>query len=324
MRGKGINYDTGYINEFGVTTHEPWDPGTVARDLRVIRDELHCTAVRVTGGDPDRLETAARLAADLGLEVWFSPFTGELTTTELLAFLADCAERAEGLRLAGADVVLVTGAELSLFTVGFLPGRNGFERTAVLLDTPRERLGALLAQVPARINDFLADAVEVVRERFGGKIAYASVPFEGVDWTPFDFVAVDAYRAAEIADRYPAMVRGLVASGKPVAITEFGAATYRGAADRGARSAMMVEYENGHPTRLDGEYVRDEQEQAGYLRELLDIFEAEGVDTAFAFTYANFHLRDQFDVASYGLVKVSGGGTRERKAAFTVLAEHYR
>ncbi|WP_433272071.1 hypothetical protein ACQPZF_15210 [Actinosynnema sp. CS-041913] len=161
MRGNGISYDTGYRNEFGVSTHEPWDPEVVARDLRVIRDDLHCTAVRVTGGDPDKLETAARLAADLGLEVWFSPFTGELTTADLLVLLADCAERAERLRLAGADVVLVTGAELSLFTVGFLPGSNGHERTEALLKTPREQLGPLLAQVPAKINDFLADAVRL-------------------------------------------------------------------------------------------------------------------------------------------------------------------
>ena len=41
------------------------------------------------------------------------------------------------------------------------------------------------------MNDFLAQAVTVVRERFGGKVTYAAVPFEGVDWTPFDIVSVD-------------------------------------------------------------------------------------------------------------------------------------
>ncbi|WP_433272072.1 hypothetical protein ACQPZF_15215 [Actinosynnema sp. CS-041913] len=48
------------------------------------------------------------------------------------------------------------------------------------------------------------------------------------------------------------------------------------------------------------------------------------MDTAFAYTYANFHLRGDLDVASYGVVKVTEDGTRERKAAFAVLAEHYR
>src|SRR3954453_22742841 len=115
MRGKGITYDTGFFNE-GVSNHEPFEPEVVKREMRVIHDDLHCNAVRVTGGDPNRLEIAATLAADAGLEVWFSPFTCDLTTDELLDVLADCAERAERLRLRGAQVVLVTGAEQTLFT----------------------------------------------------------------------------------------------------------------------------------------------------------------------------------------------------------------
>src|SRR5918911_951465 len=118
MRGKGINYDTGFLSA-GTSTHEPFDPDVVRREMRVIRDDLHCTAVRITGGDPDRLEIAATHAADAGLEVWFSPFTADLTTDELLDFLADCVERAERLREHGAKVVLLTGSELSLFNVGF-------------------------------------------------------------------------------------------------------------------------------------------------------------------------------------------------------------
>jgi hypothetical protein len=42
----------------------------VERELRIIRDDLHCNAVRVMGGDPERPELAATYAADLGLEVW--------------------------------------------------------------------------------------------------------------------------------------------------------------------------------------------------------------------------------------------------------------
>jgi hypothetical protein len=132
------------------------------------------------------------------------------------------------------------------------------------------------------INDFLGKAVGVVRERFGGKISYASLPFEGVDWAPFDFLSTDAgYRSIEIADRYRAGIRALVAQGKPVAITEFGCTTHRGAADKGGRGDTIVEWDDhGRPIRLNGDYTRDEDEQATELRELLDIFNAEGVDTA--------------------------------------------
>ncbi len=72
MRGNGITYDTGFFNA-GVSTREPFDPEIVRREMRIIRGDLRCNAVRITGGDPDRLEIAAVHAADIGLEVWFSP-----------------------------------------------------------------------------------------------------------------------------------------------------------------------------------------------------------------------------------------------------------
>ncbi len=37
------------------------------------------------------------------------------------------------------------------------------------------------------------------------------MPFEGVDWTLFDIVSVDAYRSVEVADRFAAGIRSLVA-----------------------------------------------------------------------------------------------------------------
>ena len=337
MRGNGITYDTGFISA-GVSTHEPFDPDVVKREMRVIRDDLHCNAVRITGGHVDRLEIAASHAADAGLEVWFSPFTNDLTADELLDLLADCAERAERLRRQGAEVVFITGSELSLCTVGFLPGDTLKERLDLL--TAPHRLREVLPQVPARINDFLAKAVDVVRERFGGKISYASLPFESVDWTPFDFISTDAgYRSIEVADRYRDGIRTLVAQGKPVAITEFGCTTHRGAADKGGHGDMIVEWgDDGRPSRLKGDYTRDEDEQATYLRELLDIFNAEGVDSAFVNTFARYDLphssdpREDFDMASYGVVKVLEdrlGQTYpdmawEPKAAFTALADYYR
>jgi len=46
------------------------DPAVVKRDMRVIRADLHCTAVRIIGGDPDRLEVAATHAAAVGPGGW--------------------------------------------------------------------------------------------------------------------------------------------------------------------------------------------------------------------------------------------------------------
>ncbi|GLW99959.1 hypothetical protein [Microtetraspora sp. NBRC 16547] len=338
MRAKGISYDTGFVRD-GAMSRKLFDSEVVKRELRIIRDDLHCDAVRVMGGDPERLELAAAYAADLGLEVWFSPYPLELTTDEMLSLLADCAARAERLRQRGAEVVFVTGAELSLMNKGFLPGDSTEERVELLRQPHllREQIG----EVSARVNDFLAKAVALVREGFGGKVTYASVPLERVDWAPFDIMSVDLYRSVEIADRFAEGVRGLVAQGKPVAITEFGAAGYHGAGERGAHGLEIVEYDKDTgPVRLNGEYTRDEAGQAAYLRELLEVFDAGGIDSTFVFTFALYdHLhrpdgdpREDLDLASYGIVKVFEdrlGATYpdmpwEPKAAFAALADYYR
>src|SRR6266699_67866 len=99
MRGRGITYDTGFMNA-GVSTRAVFDREIVKREMRVIHDDLYCNAVRPTGGDPDRLEVACIEGAAADLEVWFSPFTCDLTIPDMLGLLDDCAER---LRAQGAE-----------------------------------------------------------------------------------------------------------------------------------------------------------------------------------------------------------------------------
>ncbi|XXX80731.1 hypothetical protein WMF30_18410 [Sorangium sp. So ce134] len=335
MRAYGICYDTGFLNK-GNSTHEPFDPDRVQRDMRVIRGDLHCTAVRITGGDLDRLKIAATCAAAAGLETWICPFTTDLTGDELLDLLAECADHGERLRRAGSEVVIVTGSELSLMNKGFVPGETFLDRSKVFTGRGPE-LRELLAALPARLNELLARAVAVVRARFGGKITYASLPFEGVDWTPFDVLSTDAgYRYAPIADRFPELIRAFVAQGKalgkPVAITEFGCATYRGAADAGPRGGDIVVWDEATatPLGLKGEPVRDEAEQASYLREVLETFDAEAVDAAFVHAFAGYILphdpdepRNDLDLASTGVVKVRKDGTWEPKQAFSTLAGYF-
>ena len=98
---------------------------------------------------------------------------------------------------------------------------------------------------------------------------------------------------------------------------------------------------DGRRARLKGEYVRDEREQVNYLREVLDVFAAEGVEAAFVYMFARYDLphRDDpqvdLDIASAGVVKVLDGQSStgdpnarrypdmrwEPKAAFDALAE---
>ncbi|MGH3628155.1 MAG: hypothetical protein ACRDRL_12050 [Sciscionella sp.] len=336
MRVYGINYDVGF-SSCGTTTHEPFDANTVRREMQIIREDLRCDAVRITGADPDRLETAARHAAAAGLEVWYCPFTNGLTSDELMELLIDAAERAERLRQEGASVVLLTGSEISLFNRDFIPGDTHEERLRVLTDP--ERRTATLPEARARVHAFLARAVTEVRERFGGPVSYASLPFEGVDWAPFDVIATDAgYRDATTAPGFREGLRVQTSQGKPFAVTEFGCAPYRGATDRGSRSGQIVEYdEHARSVRLTDAVARDEEEQARYVRELLNLYDEEGADAVFVYTFARWDLptsadpeRD-FDLASFGIVKVLERGHTgttypglpwEPKAAFHSLAEY--
>ncbi|MFF0226271.1 hypothetical protein [Streptomyces sp. NPDC004629] len=282
LRGKGIHYDTGTFPN-GDSSRPVFDSRDAERDMRVIAKDLHCTAVRITGGDPDRIETTARYAAQEGLEVWFSPFPCELTNAEMLPLFADCAERAERLRRDGAEAVLVAGCELSLFARGYLPGDTFEERVPALAGPGRE---AALQGVPAKVNAFLGEVVDTVRPLFAGRVSYASCPLDDVDWTPFDVVGLDAFRGLR------------------------NAATYR-------------------------------DEQVRYLDDLMTVFEEEGVDSVFWFSFAGFATPHRpsgpdEDLASYGIVKIldehSGhpadtrtypGMPWEPKEAFFALANRY-
>src|ERR1700747_2689770 len=153
MRGKGINYDTGF-SPAGQSSREHFDADVVRDEMHVIARELRCTPVRISGGEPARLSAAAELAAAEGLEVWFAPFPCELTTDELAPLFADCADRAEHLRRSGANVVLVTGCELTLFGAGFLPGGTVYERIHGL-QSHGPRLYAAFARLPRKLNGFL-------------------------------------------------------------------------------------------------------------------------------------------------------------------------
>ncbi len=310
MRAQGINYDTGFLpgEDFSRKT---FDPDAVRRDMRVIADELHCDAVRISGGHPARLSVAAEHAAAAGLEVWYSPFPVDLPPREMLPLFTECADSAEALRRGGAEVVFVTGCELSAFASGFIPG-----------ETYRARIHAMatadvdwwmsLGPVLQRLNDFLAEAVEAVRPRFGGRVTYASGPWESVDWSPFDLVGVDGYRAAYNADTYRSELREHFKHGKPVAITEYGTCAYRGAGELG-----------GMAWQPPPGAVPDEGEQVRYFTELLDIFEEEGVDAALWFTFAGFSNTKERDIESYGVVRMLDETDWEPKEVFQAMATRY-
>ncbi len=229
MRNYGINYDTG-LTAVGDCTRKRFDDAVVQQELQIIAGDLHATAVRVSGDDPQRLARAGQHALAAGLELWFSPVPISLESGALPGYFARCAREAERLR----------------------------------------------------------------RAHQGGVV----------------LVAVDAYRDADNAAGYRDALRAYGGFGKPVAVTEFGCCTYRGAADRGGKGWMIAD-EKSDPPLIPGTYERDEKEQVRHLHDILAVSEAEEIDSAFWFTLAGYeqprHPTDphrDLDLASYGVVAV--------------------
>jgi hypothetical protein len=203
MLALGVNYDTG-LSFDGRSTRAHFAEEAVRNELRVIADELHAPAVRVSGNDPDRLTIAGAAALDAGLDLWYSPIPMDLAPDEFIAFLTDCATRAETLRQqTEQEVVLVLGCELSIFCKGFVPGETNAERIAVMTDPATWTDPAKMLELQAgmaRWGEVQNRLVEAAREAFNGRITYAAGMWEDVDWALYDIVGVDAYRDAQNKD----------------------------------------------------------------------------------------------------------------------------
>jgi hypothetical protein len=263
-----------------------YNPDEVGRELRIIRDDLHCTAVRICGEDLDRITDAAGRALELGLEVWLAPERWDATPEDTLAYVGEAAQRAEPLLSAyPGRVVFSVGSELTLFMRGIGPGDTFMQRMRHRDFWPMVQAGAHNGP----LNDFLARAVEATRRVFHGPVTYASVPLEAVEWDRFDIVSVDLYREARNAELFPYLPRRYKDTGRPLVITETGCCTYRGAAAAGAQAWDIVDLDPAQlpttPPRLKAEYVRDEGEQARELTEVVRILDQAGVDGVFVMTF---------------------------------------
>ena len=338
MNIKGVNYDTGITTTHNTPSRESFDPQTVRREIEIIKTDLHCNAIRISGQRLERLVLATELALEQGLEVWFSPSLADKGEAGALKILEESAQAAEELRLRSARIVFVAGTELSAFMPGFLEGETAMQRLGTLINPFRLIKSTLMnGSFHKKLNRFLAKSTTLIREHFHGKIAYASGAWEEVDWSPFDVVGVDYYRDAMNEKVYEKNLRAYFRHGKPVVITEFGCCTYQGAANRGGYGWVIVDWSKT-PPQLKRKFFRDEAGQANDLIELLEIFEAENAEGAFVFTFVSPsypHNPQPFydlDMASYSLVKTykeQKGHTYpdmtwEPKESFARLADFYQ
>ncbi|MBP1964427.1 abortive infection protein [Paenibacillus aceris] len=336
---KGINYDVGtFTRSKDQSSRELFDPIVVAREMEIIKNDLHCNAVRISGQDISRLTLASEYALKLGLEVWFSPAFINATEQETLTYLAECAKAAENLRKHSSALIFVVGCELTFFMKGLVIGDTAFDRIQTFMKPWRLIKNTILkGSFHKRLNSFLGRAVGVVREHFHGQLTYASGSWENVNWAPFDYVGIDYYREKFNQKTYREKLKAYFSHGKPVVVLEFGCCTYQGAEDKGGYGWAIVD-RTQTPNRLNGEYMRDEHVQVAYMTELLSIFKEECVNGAFWFTFVMpfYPYSDDppynLDTASYSIVKTypDQQGTTyadmnwEPKEAFQALAQIYR
>jgi hypothetical protein len=332
----------------------------IHRELGIIKNELHCNAVRICGLDIGRLMTAAEDALKQGLEVWLSPEMWDKGAGKTLAYITRAAAAADKLRGKYSEqFVFLVGSELTLFMQGIVPGRNVIER----MGSPSSREILKAGKHNAPLNAWLTQANRAVREVFHGQVTYASLVWEAADWQLFDLVWVDHYWVARIKDQYLEMLKPAFSQGKPVVITEFAFRTYNGAdssteglagdlIDCTPNPWVMVKYLINlvgsslfgmqlPPPRMrlkKGNCVRDEESQASALIDQLRTLDSAGVEGTFIMTFAsptapyNDNPGLDLDMNSYSLVKSHERDRRgatypdlpwEPKKSFHAVAEFY-
>ena len=303
---KGINYDTGF-EPYGLanSSRKTFDIKIVRQEMQIIAQDLNCTHIRITGADPERIAGAAHLAVEVGMSVWFSPFPCNLPAEELMLYLVTCARKAEEIRQVSAETIFVLGCELSLFNSGFLPGNHLLERSQAF-----PQFNKWQAAMDAALKRFFAKAVPEVRQHFKGSITYAAGEWEEIDWSLFDMVSVNLYRAKHNQSYYAEQLKTYMTHHKPVAITEFGCCALHGAAALGGNATFTMLSFQGNELVVNEGWQYSEEEQVTYLAELFFVFTAAGVMVAFWFTFADYEkpysedARHNLDMASYGIVQM--------------------
>jgi hypothetical protein len=310
MKCKGINYDIGTRTLTGGLTRPVFDIDTVTREIEIIKTELHCNAIRISGWDINRIAKAAEITLKTGLTVWFSPALQFEDQQETYGYILRAAALAEELRNQYEKVIFVVGCEFTLFTNGFIKGETGEERIRNML-SPWSMIKSLIGikrTYNKKLRTFMSKLVAEIRTIFHGQITYASGTWEKPDWKLFDIAGIDHYRASYNRQAYIKQLQQYKKTGMPLYITEFGCCTYRGAEDKGAMGWNIVDWKQARPL-LKGNFIKDESAQANYLIELLEIFNSEDISGAFVFTFISYNYlynddpQYDLDMAAYGIVK---------------------
>jgi hypothetical protein len=313
MKTRGVVYDVGLqFSPEAPLSVEPFNIELVKYDLHIIAKDLHATAIRIEGEKIDRLVAASRIAHTEGLRVFFNPWKMGVPVSELSDYYAEAAREAEKLRDEGVDITFVAGCEATIFNKGIFPGATLMDRLNWLVaQSVGENPGAGFAEKWPILNEALAAFATAIRTEFKGAVTYSAGAWESVDWSLFDIVGVDYYRQGESDEQYVAGLDQHRVSNKPLVVMEVGSCAYVGAAARGPGGFMVLEGTNPDGSgNFSGGVVptRSEKEQADYVKGVLNLLDAGGVDGVFIYVFSFPTLRfgegaKDLDMVSFSLVK---------------------
>jgi hypothetical protein len=295
-----------------ISTRNIFDATIAKGEIEIIKNELNCNSIRISGDDVPRLILACEIALELGMTVWLSPILINHSQENTIKFIIQCAQETERLREKHETIIFVVGCEFSIFVQGIVPGHSIDERIRKLFSPLNivKNILRLDRKTQKNLAAFMNKTVEQTKLHFKGKLSYASGTWERIDWTAFDIVGIDHYRASYNKTRYRNQLVGYRKYKKPIAVLEFGCCTYKGAEDKGGSGWAIVNW-SGEKPEITGDYIRDENVQAEYIVDILGILDRENVLGAFVFTFVNplyvHHKNPKFDLdmASYGIVTPS-------------------
>ncbi len=325
----GLDYDVGSEMTIGEITRPAEHEQYFRDELIAIRDQLHTPTVAISGSVPDQLIAGLGTAADLGFDIRLQTRLNFLSQDDMVDRLQTVAVEAEKVRQNGIPIVLDVGCEYLIFAKDLVEGNDATDKITTILAGEVD-----WATVMPQFLGMLDTMATTARAEFGGLIAYSDTPDEASKWDAFDIVGIDHYLSSDSAETYVQTIDDLAALGKPVWVSEFGSATWQGAAAEGGMGWNIVDSSTDPPSIREG-IIRDEDEQAQAILDTLSMIDVSNAERAYLYEFIapgstrSNDPRYDWDLLSYSIVAVWGSdsdqpydttGHWEPKVAFGELA----
>ena len=317
MKFKGITYNAGIdYNQRG--DGKNMDTQEFLYDLKYIK-KMNCNSIRLYGSHNKKLLTYTKLALQNGFIVWASPRYIGKSKDETIKLLLDFSDKLEKLR-SGNNIFLIIGNEFAIDMDGLVPGDTQMQRARNYKKTSSEVL-----------NNIFSEFVPKIRNVFGGKMTYAALITEDIDYSLFDYIGLNYYWHWKNMFNYSSRLKNLSKKyHKKIIITEFGTCCYKFASClNGAAYYPIQELRLHEKPILKWLVMRNEMEQIRCIKRCFKAFKKANVEGAFIFDYAEkwkIYVPEtgDMDLASFGVMRCYPDGKIKQKLAFEYIKQLYQ